>query len=716
MPPIAKDQENQVATPATNAPVAPVAKTVAEASTRPQPVALEVPVTVNGARTVEGSDKREPFSEATKTVLVFGHGAVVRVASALAAGQLIFLTNDKTKKEVVCQVVKSKNYGTVSGYVELEFTEPAPGFWGMRFPTDRIVAAPTASPAARAVAPVVPAAPKVGPPPSTVAAKPVAPLAPAIAAGKPGVVPPPPFISKPQPPIVPSPVSTTVPDHVPPVTIPSAPVFIPVAPVSVAPVTLVAPPPAPPEVAISEPISALPRHDFAGEISAIFSQPAVSAAVTPPPATPEIKRPAESPEPTSEELKQQASRLQQQLSSLLFAQAPAASPALPPATATVSVETAQKLLDLAPASVEQKPEIKRELKPSPSPIKLVATSRATGEEVKIPSWLAPLSAENAAVVTESTPAVASPAISESFPAYTESPEKSLSSLEEEAPHRSHSSVFGGQLLGETAAVPGESSASGSKKGLIIGIAAAVLLAASGGYWYTQRSRNPQSVATPAQTSFAQPTSSVPPTTGKLVSKSEPIADATPVKPSPVSATPAPATSAAVFATPPKASNVEPRNTQPVEQPKKPAFGDVHLAAPLVSHKANSTQASDTDPVLEGNTTASSGEPLGGLASTSPNAPAAPVVIGGDVKPAQLLKAVPPVYPQIARAQRIAGSVRIDALIDATGKVTTMKVLSGPPLLHQAAMESLRQWKYQPAQLDGNPTSMHLTVTIQFRLQ
>src|SRR5271169_3715160 len=124
MPPIVKDQENQVATPATNAPVAPVAKTVAEVSTRPQPVALEVPVTVNGARTVEGSDKREPFSEATKTVLVFGHGAVVRVASALAAGQLIFLTNDKTKKEVVCQVVKSKNYGTVSGYVELEFTEP----------------------------------------------------------------------------------------------------------------------------------------------------------------------------------------------------------------------------------------------------------------------------------------------------------------------------------------------------------------------------------------------------------------------------------------------------------------------------------------------------------------------------------------------------------------------------------------------------------------
>ena len=97
-------------------------------------VALEVAVTVNGARAVAGSDKREPFSESTKTVLIFGHGAVVRLSSSVAPGQLLFLTNEKTKKEVVCQVVNSKNYSSVSGYVEWEFTEPVSGFWGMRFP------------------------------------------------------------------------------------------------------------------------------------------------------------------------------------------------------------------------------------------------------------------------------------------------------------------------------------------------------------------------------------------------------------------------------------------------------------------------------------------------------------------------------------------------------------------------------------------------------
>src|SRR5580692_7535904 len=144
---------------------------------RPQPVALEVPVTVNGARTVEGSDKREPFSESTQTVLVMHNGAVIRLSSSVSAGQLLFLTNEKTKKEVVCQVIKSKNYKSVSGYVELEFTESVVGFWGMRFPSDRIgPQAPASAPA-----PQRPPAPKVNPvAPVSSAPKPVSPVVAAV--------------------------------------------------------------------------------------------------------------------------------------------------------------------------------------------------------------------------------------------------------------------------------------------------------------------------------------------------------------------------------------------------------------------------------------------------------------------------------------------------------------------------------------------------------
>src|SRR6202171_6686867 len=126
-----------------------------------QPGTREGPVPVNGARAVEGSEKREPFSETTSTVLVLANGAVIRLSSSVAPGQLLFLTNGKTKKEVVCQVVKSKNYHSVSGYVELEFTEPVSGFWGMRFPAS---GAPPSSPhSTEAVPPAAAAKPASAP-------------------------------------------------------------------------------------------------------------------------------------------------------------------------------------------------------------------------------------------------------------------------------------------------------------------------------------------------------------------------------------------------------------------------------------------------------------------------------------------------------------------------------------------------------------------------
>src|SRR5712691_716866 len=160
MPPIVKENGFPAAKPETPGRPASIAPFPGEAAVKQQPVALEVMVTVNGARTVEGSDKREPFSESTKTVLVFGSGAVIRLSSSVAPGQLLFLTNEKTRREIVCQVVKSKNYRNVSGYVELEFTEPAVGFWGMRFPGDRVVTAPQPL-APRAEAPAAIATPKI---------------------------------------------------------------------------------------------------------------------------------------------------------------------------------------------------------------------------------------------------------------------------------------------------------------------------------------------------------------------------------------------------------------------------------------------------------------------------------------------------------------------------------------------------------------------------
>jgi TonB family protein len=104
-------------------------------STRANPVALEVPVSVAGARPVASKDKRELFTEETTTVLVFKDGAVIQLSAAVAVGQLLFLTEKRSKKEVVCQVVHKRSHRPTSCFVELEFTEPEENFWGVSFPT-----------------------------------------------------------------------------------------------------------------------------------------------------------------------------------------------------------------------------------------------------------------------------------------------------------------------------------------------------------------------------------------------------------------------------------------------------------------------------------------------------------------------------------------------------------------------------------------------------
>jgi len=116
---------------------------------RANPVALEVPVSVAGARPIESKDKRELFTEETITVLVFKDGAVIQLSAAVTVGQLLFLTEKKSKKEVVCQVVHKRSHRPTSCFVELEFTEPEENFWGVSFPAQ----ADTASvpPAAEAV-------------------------------------------------------------------------------------------------------------------------------------------------------------------------------------------------------------------------------------------------------------------------------------------------------------------------------------------------------------------------------------------------------------------------------------------------------------------------------------------------------------------------------------------------------------------------------------
>ncbi len=104
------------------------------------PLALEIAVNVAGARPASASGQRDLFSEDTATVLVSENGAVIRLAAAVVSGQLLFLTDRRTNSEMVCQVVRKRTFRPTECYVELEFTEPGPNFWGLEIP------AKTASP------------------------------------------------------------------------------------------------------------------------------------------------------------------------------------------------------------------------------------------------------------------------------------------------------------------------------------------------------------------------------------------------------------------------------------------------------------------------------------------------------------------------------------------------------------------------------------------
>ncbi len=75
----------------------------------------------------------------------------------------------------------------------------------------------------------------------------------------------------------------------------------------------------------------------------------------------------------------------------------------------------------------------------------------------------------------------------------------------------------------------------------------------------------------------------------------------------------------------------------------------------------------------------------------------------------------PVYPAIAKAARISGTVVIHATISKTGTIENLQVIDGPPMLRQNAIEAVRQWRYRPYLLNGEPVEVDTTVNVVFSL-
>jgi periplasmic protein TonB len=111
-----------------------------------------------------------------------------------------------------------------------------------------------------------------------------------------------------------------------------------------------------------------------------------------------------------------------------------------------------------------------------------------------------------------------------------------------------------------------------------------------------------------------------------------------------------------------------------------------------------------------------GDGHGPVVSVAPARSAAvPLKVSTGVLEGMLIAPIRPVYPAIARAAHVEGTVIVEAVISRTGTIESLRVVSGPQMLQSAAMEAIREARYQPYRLNGEPTEVRTRITVNFRM-
>ena len=560
-------------------------------SQRADAVSLEVPIKVHGSRGGSGANSQsERFEEQTTTMIVFPEGGVLRMATSVASGQMLVLTNQKSRQDVICRVVKVRTFSDSQSYVEVEFTRAQPAYWGVSFASH--------SQASDSIAPIRP------------------------------------------------PIKT-----------------------------------------LSDPLPG--GHT--------------------------------------------------------------AAPAEPPAP-----ELIENIADLH--------ETKHARLPLPAPPKPQSPFASIGTHEKIQPSAAATTPHMAArkpavppVVGESISTKPAPIqVSERVPAGTVANLNSLADLDDvtaAAKAAPSSDSFGIRLdskLESASAEPRQNS-------LLIAASIALLLAAAaGGAWYfhshfakpvvpasagsaghtvqnaVQNSHTPVAPAIRQEALRQSPSGSAgsDPGNGTLNTSANPgTGNSGGGTHSPVNPASEATNKSAEQSHAPVESSV-PTLAAPTPAPaRNAAAGSLLSDAAMKAHPLSSQRSISSPgdaPVLS--VESGSAHDAGGLGSIGsskvavppPPAAATPqgqaaVHVGGAIKQPKLIHSVLPVYPLAARQANIQGDVVIDTRIAPNGSVSNMKVVSGPTMLRQAALEALRRWRYQPSELDGKPAAVQILVTIRFRL-
>ena len=151
-----------------------------------------------------------------------------------------------------------------------------------------------------------------------------------------------------------------------------------------------------------------------------------------------------------------------------------------------------------------------------------------------------------------------------------------------------------------------------------------------------------------------------------------------------------------------------------------------MVAPTVIPK-NIAVVKDEAPVIYTNSSegvaGGTGNVLGSLIGSGPAGPPPPpkpatpsrIRVGGNVEAASLINKVTPQYPPIAKTAHVSGTVVLHAIISKDGSIQELQYVSGPPLLMKAAMDAVKEWRYKPTMLNGDPVEVDTTIDVVFTL-
>jgi protein TonB len=182
------------------------------------------------------------------------------------------------------------------------------------------------------------------------------------------------------------------------------------------------------------------------------------------------------------------------------------------------------------------------------------------------------------------------------------------------------------------------------------------------------------------------------------------------------------------------STASSRAQSALSAPRRPAIANLKMSSPSAPRRNANDLGAGAAPVTDIVATQAVGAgaapgllTASGRISTQPVAPlgaiaSVPVPASAPLQPTaaktvapKLISSTRLAYPASAKQTGIQGTVTVLATVEANGTVSSTKALNGPMLLRQAALDSVKQWKYSPGSIDGRPTTTQVTVAVEFKL-